>query len=134
MTGYGSTQDSTGASLAWTLSVISSEGTIAHSTRRLIAYAKHLCPCGRSGTTPAHAHDPIASQALDQEQEGDRLLEGGLLLRAPQRHAISARAATHRGRRRSCLQTRGHRRALSRAHVHQHPAGGERWRHGGGQG
>src|SRR5260370_12112125 len=106
ITGYGSPQDGTGASLAWTLSVISSEGTIAHSTRRLIAYAEHLCPCGRSGTTPAHAHDPIASQSLDQWQQGDRLLEGGLLLRPARSRALGPGNATHRGRRRPWLPPR----------------------------
>src|SRR5260370_40642981 len=125
MTGYGSTQDSTGASLAWTLSVISSEGTIAHSTRRLSAYAEHLCPCGRSGTTPAHAHDPIASQALDQGQEGDRLLEGGLVLRAARSRALGAGSATHRDRLRPALQPKTGATDLRRPPPRQTPGGGE---------
>jgi hypothetical protein len=61
--------------------MVSSEGMI-HTRKRLIAY---VCPgYGATSTTP-HAHDARASTEMDQKREGDRLLEGGHLLRPAQR-------------------------------------------------
>src|SRR5260370_29666033 len=57
----------------------------------------HLCPCGRSGTKPTHAHDPIQSQKVDQKRQGDAFLERRALLRPFECRTVGTRVAARCG-------------------------------------
>src|SRR5260370_31693244 len=95
--GRGGPQDVARASLTCNRSDGQRRREYSSLERGLSHDVAHLCPCGRSGTQPTHAHDPIQSQKVDQKRQGDAFLERRALFRPFECRTVGTRVAARCG-------------------------------------